>query len=91
MARTLAPEERETLITMSDGFKRATIYTEQRFVITKLRNLLKSHPDAVKLIRKGKHGATPYMEADLPVAFVGLRPAKTDPDALNGNPSPMND
>lgn len=87
--KTLTAEERETTITLSDDVKRATIYTEQRIMITKIRNLAKRHPDSVRIYREGKHGSTSFVEADLPAAFVGLRPAKHGADATNGNPSPM--
>lgn len=89
MARHISPAERETHITLCDTFKRATVYTEQRSVITKIRRLAKTYPDAVKIYRDGKHGGTAYVEADMPATFVGLRPAKFTTGAANGNPSPI--
>lgn len=85
----LAADERETVITMSDGFKRATVYSEQRSVVTKIQRLAERYPEAVTIYRQGKHASTHFIEADVPAAFIGLRPAKFSGDAINGHPSPV--
>ena len=74
----LLPEERETIILMSDADDSVSINTHQRTVITKLRR----NPGA-KEIESGMHGTTAWATFEMPVALLSFRqPAKRGPKTV---------
>lgn len=67
----LLPEERETIILMSDADDICSINTHQRTIITKLRR-----NQGAKEIESGFHGATAWATFELPAALLSFRSGK---------------
>jgi hypothetical protein len=67
-AYSLTPEERETIILMSDADDTATIATHQQTVITRLRK----NP-AAKLLEEGHHGTTAWARFEIPAKLLSFR------------------
>jgi len=68
---SLTDDERETIVSMSDGGGLAHVYTAQRRMITRLKN----NPAAL-LLGEGNHDGSAWARFTIPVELVSFRSSR---------------